>query len=207
MLLRLWTVVSPVQRSARRLDARALRTCSAPQKDPHDVLGIPPGSSEREAKAAFRTLTWQLHPDRNGMAAGDKFKEVTEAYRQLTGGDEVRAVWPFASRKSTRMQQRRTAPSQIRSCFFEFMGVTPREREGSWSHMLRAALCNRLAPSSKLDLRRRQREAYESSTEAFKSCFVEFMGVRRQMYEGSWSHVKRAVSLRLGPRHVGMRYA
>ena len=191
-----------------RLDARALRTC-ARQRDPHEVLGILPGSSEREVKQAFLSRTWQLHPDRHGTAAEDKFKEVTAAYRQLTGGDEVRAVWSFAGRKGRRQQQR-TTPSQFQSCFREFMGVRPREREGSWSHMLRAALCDRLAPSCQrraVDLRRRQREAYESSTAAFNSCFVEFMGVRRQLYEGSWSHVKRAVSLRLAPRHVGMRYA
>ncbi|MBI1363207.1 MAG: DnaJ domain-containing protein [Proteobacteria bacterium] len=53
--------------------------------DPYTVLGIKPGASEADIKAAWRRLAQQYHPDRNqgSKAAEDKFKEIQAAYDLL----------------------------------------------------------------------------------------------------------------------------
>lgn len=54
--------------------------------DPHAILGLSPGASEKEIKSAFRKLAKQHHPDAGGDEA--KFKEINEAYAILTGKQE-----------------------------------------------------------------------------------------------------------------------
>ncbi len=59
-------------------------------KDPYEVLGISKGASQEEIKKAYRKLAKQYHPDNyvnNPLAdlAQEKFKEINEAYEQLTG--------------------------------------------------------------------------------------------------------------------------
>ncbi|MBR5157039.1 MAG: DnaJ domain-containing protein [Clostridia bacterium] len=59
-------------------------------KDPYEVLGISKGASQEEIKKAYRNLAKQYHPDNyvnNPLAdlAQEKFKEINEAYEQLTG--------------------------------------------------------------------------------------------------------------------------
>lgn len=55
----------------------------------YDVLGVKPGVSDRELKAAHRDLTKVWHPDRFGHdprlqdKAQEKLKEINEAYDQL----------------------------------------------------------------------------------------------------------------------------
>lgn len=55
--------------------------------DPLNILGLAPGASEKEIKAAFKKLAKKHHPD---MTGGDeqKFKEINEAYSILTGKQE-----------------------------------------------------------------------------------------------------------------------
>lgn len=58
----------------------------------YEVLGVKPGVSERELKAAHRDLAKVWHPDRFGHdprlqeKAQEKLKEINEAYEQLISG-------------------------------------------------------------------------------------------------------------------------
>ncbi len=59
-------------------------------KDPYEVLGISRNATPEEIKKAYRTLAKKYHPDNyvnNPLSdlAAEKFKEINEAYEQLTG--------------------------------------------------------------------------------------------------------------------------
>jgi len=51
--------------------------------NPHEVLGVRPGASPDEVRAAWRRRARATHPDRGGDEA--TFAEVLEAYRTLSG--------------------------------------------------------------------------------------------------------------------------
>jgi hypothetical protein len=51
--------------------------------NPHEVLGVRPGASPDEVRAAWRRLVRDTHPDRGGDESA--FARVTDAYRALTG--------------------------------------------------------------------------------------------------------------------------
>lgn len=55
-------------------------------KDYHAILGVGKNATDEEIKNAFRSLAWRYHPDRNPgneKVAGEKFKEINEAYQAL----------------------------------------------------------------------------------------------------------------------------
>ena len=54
-------------------------------RDPYQVLGLSPGASDDEIKAAYRKLAKKYHPDLNGGSAEAeaRMKEVNEAYSEL----------------------------------------------------------------------------------------------------------------------------
>ncbi|MBQ8149719.1 MAG: J domain-containing protein [Clostridia bacterium] len=54
-------------------------------RDPYEVLGLSPGASDDEIKAAYRKLAKKYHPDLNGGSAEAerKMKEVNDAYTYL----------------------------------------------------------------------------------------------------------------------------
>ena len=79
---------------------------------------------------------------RSHVAPQRAFKERTEAYLRLTG--ESQRPWPFNGR-GARMSP--TTSSEYHSIFSEFLGVRRLVREQTWSHMLRAALCDRMVPN------------------------------------------------------------
>lgn len=56
------------------------------KNNPHDVLGVPHGASEKDIKAAYKKLAKKYHPDLNGgdKEAEAKFKEINSAYQSLT---------------------------------------------------------------------------------------------------------------------------
>lgn len=56
------------------------------RKDHYRVLGVEPGASPEEIKAAYRRLAMKYHPDRNpgDKAAEEQFKDIQEAYEALT---------------------------------------------------------------------------------------------------------------------------
>lgn len=64
------------------------------QKNYYELLGIAPGASFAEIKAAYRRLALQYHPDKNaGNALAEQaFKEINEAYTVLSD-ERKRAVY------------------------------------------------------------------------------------------------------------------
>ena len=57
----------------------------ATKRNYYEVLGVPRNASEEEVRKAFRRKAMEYHPDRNKSAgAGERFKEVNEAYQVLS---------------------------------------------------------------------------------------------------------------------------
>jgi len=58
-----------------------------PNNDYYKILEIPPTSSLKEVKSAYRRMAMKYHPDKNPGKeswAEDRFKEINEAYEALT---------------------------------------------------------------------------------------------------------------------------
>jgi DnaJ-like protein len=53
--------------------------------DPHGTLGVAPGATQAEIKAAYRRLAKAFHPDTAGEAAIPRFLAIQAAYETLTG--------------------------------------------------------------------------------------------------------------------------
>ena len=53
--------------------------------DPYKVLGLSPGASDEEVKAAYRKLAKKYHPDLNpgNQRAADRMNEINAAYEQI----------------------------------------------------------------------------------------------------------------------------
>ncbi|MDQ6818256.1 MAG: J domain-containing protein, partial [Actinomycetota bacterium] len=58
---------------------------AAPRRNPYDVLGISPGSSDDELHTAYRRLAQIHHPDHNQGSAEStrRFEEIQRAYGQI----------------------------------------------------------------------------------------------------------------------------
>jgi hypothetical protein len=72
----------------------------------YEVLGMRPGASRQELKAAYRDLTKVWHPDRFAhdprlqQKAEEKLKEINEAYEQLMSGKTWRLRMSHSPRAS-----------------------------------------------------------------------------------------------------------
>lgn len=84
---------------------------SAEFGSPYELLGVKPGASIAELKAAYRDMAKVWHPDRFAhderlqKKAQEKLKEINEAYEQLLSGKTPRPQ-PSAHDFSTRRSQR-----------------------------------------------------------------------------------------------------
>ncbi len=60
------------------------------KRDYYEVLGVSSGANEAELKKAYRKQALKFHPDRNkdDPNAGEKFKEINEAYEVLSDPDK-----------------------------------------------------------------------------------------------------------------------
>ena len=70
------------------------------------ILGLPPGASTEEARAAFRKAVKQLHPDARGGVPADAFQRVLEAWRTIEAKTERPALRPHAERRPARQERR-----------------------------------------------------------------------------------------------------
>lgn len=75
-------------------------------KDPYEVLGVSKDASPDEIKRAYRKLAKQYHPDNyanNPLSdlAEEKFKEINEAYEQITGGGATGSNQSYAGAHSS----------------------------------------------------------------------------------------------------------
>lgn len=59
--------------------------------DPYKVLGLDPGASDDEVKAAYKRLAKKYHPDLNKSSpyAETRMKEINEAYTQIMKGNKT----------------------------------------------------------------------------------------------------------------------
>ena len=104
----------------------------------YEVLGLRPGASRQELKAAYRDLTKVWHPDRFThdprlqQKAEEKLKEINEAYEELTSGKRWRPrVTPSPRASPTvareRSEQRNSyspvAPNKSRSVVWPLAAV------------------------------------------------------------------------------------
>lgn len=86
---RVWTPHRPV-RPGEQLHQSHADTCTAGAAAPtgtselYEVLGLEPGASREEIRAAFRRLARELHPDLNPDTPGERFAELARAYAHLT---------------------------------------------------------------------------------------------------------------------------
>ena len=59
------------------------------KRDYYEVLGVARWATDDDLKKAYRTLARQFHPDVNKEPdAGDRFKELSEAYAVLSDADQ-----------------------------------------------------------------------------------------------------------------------
>lgn len=69
-------------------------------KDYYQILGVLDSVNQEKIKSAFRKLTFKYHPDTNPgneKQAGEKFKEINEAYGVL-GDKDQRQQYDFVRR-------------------------------------------------------------------------------------------------------------
>ncbi len=129
--------------------------------DPYKVLGLSPGASDEEVKAAYRKLAKKYHPDLNpgNQRAADRMNEINAAYEQIKNpqqqdpfgagyGSGYGSAWSgayesagaYQSRESGERNELKAARNFIRSREFAqalnaLSGVPTGERDGEWYYL------------------------------------------------------------------------
>ncbi len=92
-----------------------------PKRDPHDVLGVEPGASPSQIKAAWRRLARTHHPDLTGddpaasRIATQRMAEINDAYAALTrDGGRTAKRWAGAEPPAPNDAPRTTADGTTR---------------------------------------------------------------------------------------------
>ncbi len=83
-------------------------------KDYYKILGLEPNVDEKTVKQTYRKLARQYHPDVNpgNKEAGEKFKEINEAYQVLSNPEE-RKKYDELREQYQRYQQRGGRPQDF----------------------------------------------------------------------------------------------
>ena len=152
--------------------------------DPYKVLGLSPGASDEEVKAAYRKLAKKYHPDLNpgNERAAARMNEINAAYDQIKNpqpqaesygyvGAGYGDAWgsgysyggyggAYQSRTETERNELRAARSYIRSRHFHeavtaLSGVPFGERDGEWYYLSAIANYNLGNRVAALDCARR----------------------------------------------------
>ena len=76
--------------------------------DPYVLLGVPPGSSERDLTRAYRRLAKRWHPDRAGDEGARRMAEINQAYElaRLDGRRSRRRAAPHHTGPGARRRHR-----------------------------------------------------------------------------------------------------
>ena len=83
------------------------------KRDYYEVLGVPRDADDNAIKSAYRKLARQYHPDVNKAAdAGERFKEINEAYEVLSDPEKRQRLRPLRPRRDAgRLRRRGGSPS------------------------------------------------------------------------------------------------
>ncbi len=132
--------------------------------DPYKVLGVSPGASDEEIKAAYRRLAKKYHPDLNpgDARAAERMNEINAAYDQIKNpqphndygayggagsynsyGGTYGGGYGYGGYQGQQQAERneiKAARSYIRSRHFAeainaLSGVPPAERNGEWYYL------------------------------------------------------------------------
>lgn len=130
--------------------------------DPYKVLGLSPGASDEEVKAAYRKLAKKFHPDLNpgNQRAADRMNEINAAYEQIKnpqpqdsygagyGSGAYGGAWSgayesagaYQSRESSERNEVKAARNFIRCREFAqavnaLSGVPTGQRDGEWYYL------------------------------------------------------------------------
>jgi curved DNA-binding protein CbpA len=103
-----------------------------PERDPHELLGVPRGASEEEVRKAYRRMVLKHHPDVNpdDPRAEERFKEIQQAYETLLNPPKR----PSPGRRSdSRPHRSRAGESESFSDFIARLRRSPAASgEGVW---------------------------------------------------------------------------
>jgi curved DNA-binding protein CbpA len=130
-------------------------------RDPYEVLGVGPGASETELRAAYRKLVQRHHPDHNNGSPESawKFEEVQDAYARVR---EMRAAG--AIRTTGMSSAGAGAPGA--SAADEASGESVEARLADLARQVREARAARAeAEAAAADARRRARAAGSNARE------------------------------------------
>jgi hypothetical protein len=85
---------------------------TSPEVDPFEVLGVRPGASHQQIRAAYREQVARYHPDKHRgnpleQLAADKLRAINRAYEILTKGARARPSGPSGSSADPKARQAR----------------------------------------------------------------------------------------------------